>query len=82
MQACLKGGEGRARWQGECKGRTQTEGNWKINPGLAEECRLVNRAEELGGRNERHRIRVIFAEGANKFLVEMKLGRAHYGIRC
>lgn len=83
MQTCWRGGEGRARWQGECKGRTQTEGNWKINPGLAGECRLENRTEELGGRNKRHCIRVIFAgEGANKFLVEMKLGRAHYGIRC
>lgn len=83
METDWRGGEGRDRCQGECKGRTQNEENWKINPGLAGECGLENRTEELGGRNKRHCIRVVFAgEGANEFLVEMKLGRAHYGIRC
>lgn len=75
---CWRGGERRARWQEEGEGRTQTEGNWKINPGLAGERRLEKRTEELEGRNKRHCIRGFFAgEGANKFLVEMNLGRAH-----
>lgn len=39
---------------GECKGRTQNEGNLKINPGLAGDCRLENRTEELGGRKTLH----------------------------
>lgn len=33
---CWRGGEERTRWKWECKGRTQTEGNWKINPGWQE----------------------------------------------
>lgn len=83
MQICWRWGEGRARWKWECKGRTQTEGNWKISPGVAGECRLENRTEDLGGRNKRHCTRAIFAgEGANTFLVEMKLGRAYCSIRC
>lgn len=50
---------------------------------LAGAGKLESKTEELGGRNKRHRIRVSFAgEGANKFLVELELGRAHYGIRC
>lgn len=78
-----KGGKGRDRWQREGKGRTRSEENWKINPVLAGAGKLESRTEELGGRNKRHRIRVSFAgEGANKFLVELELGRAHYGIRC
>lgn len=79
----LEGEKGRARLQGECKDRTQTKGNRKIIPGLAGERGLESRTEELGGRNKRHSIRVFFAgEGAAKFLVEMRLGRAHYSIRC